>query len=114
MLNRTYQFVIFVMPENQFITVGNKYFLHFLLIQSGWGNLMGKFNGIIRSVRLHIMAVYETDIESDEHIIIKLVALHVLLLKKKPTISFLYEGDSISSENTHAFSTDLSENILIS
>ena len=32
------------------------YFLHFLLIESGWGNLMGKFNRIIRSVRLHILA----------------------------------------------------------
>ena len=32
------------------------YFLHCLLIESGWGNLMGEFNGIIRSVRLHILA----------------------------------------------------------
>ena len=29
--------------------------------------------------------------------------LHVLLFKKKPTISFLYEGHSISSANSHAF-----------
>ena len=43
------------MPKNQFITVG-VYFLHLLLIESGWGNLMGKLNGIVRSVRLHILA----------------------------------------------------------
>ena len=32
------------------------YFLNFLLIESGWGNLTGKFNGISRSVRLPILA----------------------------------------------------------
>ena len=31
-------------------------FSSILLIESGWGNLMGKFHGIIRSVRLHILA----------------------------------------------------------
>ena len=58
MLHRMYHFVAYVMPGNQFITVVVYIFfiLHFLLIESGWGNLMGKFNGIIRSVRLHILA----------------------------------------------------------
>ena len=46
-----YYFVAYIMPENHFFTVV-VYFLNFLLIKSGWGKLMGKFNGIIRSVRL--------------------------------------------------------------
>ena len=55
MLHRMYHFVVYVMPENQFISCC-LYFLHFLLNEIWWGNLMGKFNGIIRSVRLHILA----------------------------------------------------------
>ena len=50
MLHRMYHFVAYVMPENQFITV----VVH-ILTESGWGNLIGKFNGIICSVRLHIL-----------------------------------------------------------
>ena len=74
------------------------YFLHFLLIENGWGNLMGKFNGIIRSVRLHILAEEKPTLNKMNK------------YKKRCTcyclrrnLLFHYEGHSISSVNSHAF-----------
>ena len=61
---------------------------------------MGKFNEIIRSDRLHILAELKPTLNQMNKYKKK---LNMLSLKKKTTISFLYEGHSISSANSHAF-----------
>ena len=61
---------------------------HVLLIQSGWGNLMEKCMGLIRSVCLHIMTEEKPTMNKTN----KDKMLLVLMFKKYPIFNF-YTND---------------------